>query len=254
MEHATACSSGRLGASAPLRPCRPSAQQLFLAGRRHARQERPQTAVQSAMGIGFHQQSSGLVLPSQQLEAGPDYGLSVKQMQVLGLTNDGSFATARLPEVKAVSASAARLLLPACSVLLAACGTCVCQQAAKSPAHNGPAWESVSVPAVELFLHHMRCRQTGRPLWRSPSAASVQQKLQQRPLCCSCWPASAVTPDAASLPSFAHMPVPPWLPPCRSCGPPPGLGLSPSFRTSPLHQPTATTLRSCLQEALRAYC
>lgn len=101
MEHATACSSGRLGASAPLRPCRPSAQQLFLAGRRHARQERPQTAVQSAMGIGFHQQSSGLVLPSQQLEAGPDYGLSVKQMQVLGLTNDGSFATARLPEVKA---------------------------------------------------------------------------------------------------------------------------------------------------------
>lgn len=106
MEHATACSSGRLGASAALRPCRPSAQQLFLAGRRHARQQRSQAVVQSSLGIGFHQQSSGLVLPSQQLETGPDYGLSVKQMQVLGLTSDGSFATARLPEVKAVSASA----------------------------------------------------------------------------------------------------------------------------------------------------
>lgn len=116
MEHATACSSGRLGAPAPLRPCRPSAQQLFLAGRRYARQERSQAVVQSSMGIGFHQQSSGLVLPNQQLETGPDYGLSVKQMQVLGLTNDGSFATARLPEVKAVSAgqpAECRMLVPA---------------------------------------------------------------------------------------------------------------------------------------------
>lgn len=85
-----------------LRPAaRPSSAALLLASRRQARSARRQQAALASMGLGFHpepvQRSQELLLPDT-----PDYGLSVKQMQVLGLTNDGSFATAR-PEVKAVS-------------------------------------------------------------------------------------------------------------------------------------------------------
>jgi hypothetical protein len=54
------------------------------------------------MGIGFKTGREGLSLPSDNdlLVPGPDYGLSVKQMQVLGLTND---AMTKIPEIKAVS-------------------------------------------------------------------------------------------------------------------------------------------------------
>ena len=54
------------------------------------------------MGIGFKTGREGLSLPSDNdlLLPGPDYGLSVKQMQVLGLTND---AMTKIPEIKAVS-------------------------------------------------------------------------------------------------------------------------------------------------------
>jgi hypothetical protein len=54
------------------------------------------------MGIGFKTGREGLSPPSDNdlLVPGPDYGLSVKQMQVLGLTND---AMTKIPEIKAVS-------------------------------------------------------------------------------------------------------------------------------------------------------
>lgn len=54
------------------------------------------------MGIGFKTGREGLSLPSDNdlLVPCPDYGLSVKQMQVLGLTND---AMTKIPEIKAVS-------------------------------------------------------------------------------------------------------------------------------------------------------
>ena len=103
---AAACTSGRPAVS--LRSCRPS-EQAFLASRRQQRAVRRQQAALAGMGISFTEDfdhlrappSPELVLPGQ------DYGLSVKQMQVLGLTsNDTSFA-ARLPEVRAVSAAAA---------------------------------------------------------------------------------------------------------------------------------------------------
>jgi hypothetical protein len=67
--------------------------------RRMERAQRRQQAAMASMGIGFHDlhaPSKELVLPD-----GPDYGLSVKQMQVLGLTSDNSFS-AKLPEVRAV--------------------------------------------------------------------------------------------------------------------------------------------------------
>lgn len=49
----------------------------------------------------------------------PDYGLSVKQMQVLGLTNDAAAYAARLPEVRAVSVARPR---SAVGRLCAGCG------------------------------------------------------------------------------------------------------------------------------------
>ncbi|KAI3423992.1 hypothetical protein D9Q98_009825 [Chlorella vulgaris] len=54
------------------------------------------------MGIGFHDLSAPPAPAGDLLLPGPDYGLSVKQMQVLGLTRDASFG-ARLPEVRAES-------------------------------------------------------------------------------------------------------------------------------------------------------
>lgn len=54
------------------------------------------------MGIGFtHDLDSGLAVPSKTvLEAKPDFGLTAKQMQILGLSNDGM---TKLPQVDAVS-------------------------------------------------------------------------------------------------------------------------------------------------------
>lgn len=85
--------------------------------RRPARAQRRQQAAMASMGIGFHD----LHTPSQQLVLpdGPDYGLSVKQMQVLGLTSDNSFG-AKLPEVRAVRRQGVGILMrrvrPAASV------------------------------------------------------------------------------------------------------------------------------------------
>jgi hypothetical protein len=67
------------------------------------------------MGIGFHDLSAPPAPAGDLLLPGPDYGLSVKQMQVLGLTRDASFG-ARLPEVRAVSE---RAVVPSAS-------SCVC--------------------------------------------------------------------------------------------------------------------------------
>lgn len=124
---ATACTSGRLGASAaPLRACRPSAQ-LFLASRRQQRQLRRQQAAMASMGISFTEDYDHLRVPSspELVLPGHDYGLSVKQMQVLGLTNDNSFA-AQLPEVKAVRAAAG---LPAAAASrLGHCSSCASQE------------------------------------------------------------------------------------------------------------------------------
>ena len=71
-----------------------------LAGRQQTRRGRAQHQPCTAgMGIGFTEEypaagpASGLVVPS------PEYGLTVKQMQVLGLTNDGM---TKLPAVSAV--------------------------------------------------------------------------------------------------------------------------------------------------------
>jgi hypothetical protein len=97
--------SGRLsGAQQVFRASKPSTQQLLATGsRRNARAERRQQTAVASMGIGFHDvhspPSGELLLPDS-----PDYGLTVKQMQVLGLTNADSFAS-KLPEVKAVSAA-----------------------------------------------------------------------------------------------------------------------------------------------------
>lgn len=96
---ATACFSGRTAlapAPAQCRSHRPAARPL-------PRRARGALRVAAAMGIGFHG-DSGLAAPQQDLwlPEQPDYGLTVKQMQVLGLTNDGSWA-AKMPEVKAVS-------------------------------------------------------------------------------------------------------------------------------------------------------
>ena len=125
---AAACSSGRMGGSQQLsRPCRPSAQ-LFRSGRRQARVARRQQAALASMGIGF---TSDLATPPSGellLPGGPDYGLSVKQMQVLGLTHDASFG-AKLPEVRAVSEAggvAGVLQRPARAATWACCDCCRC--------------------------------------------------------------------------------------------------------------------------------
>lgn len=64
------------------------------------RQER--LACSSSMGIGFTQDdSSHLVTPSKELvTTNAEFGLTAKQMQMLGLTNDSWM---NLPEIDAVS-------------------------------------------------------------------------------------------------------------------------------------------------------
>jgi hypothetical protein len=124
---AAACTSGRPASS--LRSCRPS-EQVFLASQRQQRAVRRQQAALAGMGISFTEDFDHLrAPPSPELVLpGHDYGLSVKQMQVLGLTsNDTSFA-ARLPEVRAVSAFRRRrpllfclLLLPQLKLMLGRC-------------------------------------------------------------------------------------------------------------------------------------
>ena len=56
----------------------------------------------SGMGIGFtHSEISGLAVPSRaRVEPNPEFGLTAKQMQVLGMGNE---AMTKLPEVEAVS-------------------------------------------------------------------------------------------------------------------------------------------------------
>ncbi|PRW32599.1 ATP-dependent Clp protease proteolytic subunit-related chloroplastic [Chlorella sorokiniana] len=105
---AAACTSGRLGAGAALahRCQRPSAQAALATARQLRRARRGAQAVVASMGLGFHvgqPAPSGLVAPQepQLLLPEHDYGLSVKQMQVLGLGNDATGFGARLPEVKA---------------------------------------------------------------------------------------------------------------------------------------------------------
>ena len=99
MSHA--CTSGRLGfpAGAAI-VSRPSERSLLMARRQHKMERRQQGCV-AGMGIGFTSDNA-LAVPSQELlmPNTPDYGLSAKQMQVLGLTNQP--IGARLPEVDAV--------------------------------------------------------------------------------------------------------------------------------------------------------
>eukprot|EP00887_Chlorella_sp_A99_P005091 scaffold25.g5091.t1 len=94
--------SGRTvhGLQASVRPPRPSLQ--FRAGKRQARAARQR--IEASMGIGFVEQGD-LAVPSQRLEVPQhDYGLSVAQMRVLGLTNEA--VAARLPAVRAESLTA----------------------------------------------------------------------------------------------------------------------------------------------------
>ena len=103
---AVACTSGRPAVS--LRSCRPS-EQAFLASQRQQRATRRQQSALGGLGISFTEDYDHLrAPPSPELVLpGNDYGLSVKQMQVLGLTNNDNSFAARLPEVRAVSAAAA---------------------------------------------------------------------------------------------------------------------------------------------------
>ena len=65
------------------------------------RVQRRQQVCRASMGIGFHEHSSGLAVPSKALlDAEAEYGLTVSQMRVLGLTNE---AMTKLPSVEAVS-------------------------------------------------------------------------------------------------------------------------------------------------------
>lgn len=73
-------------------------------GKSQLRAVRRSQVCTASMGIGFTQESSGLALPSKRLlETSPEYGLTAKQMQVLGLSNE---AMTKLPEVEAVSGHA----------------------------------------------------------------------------------------------------------------------------------------------------
>lgn len=60
---------------------------------------RTEVCCSASMGIGFKTGHEGLAVPSKELVV-PEYGLSLDQMRILGLTNDTSFM--KLPEVKAV--------------------------------------------------------------------------------------------------------------------------------------------------------
>lgn len=69
------------------------------------RVQRRQQVCRASMGIGFTEDSStGLVLPKDSnpmREYEPEYGLSVGQMKVLGLSSNDTMN--KLPEVEAVS-------------------------------------------------------------------------------------------------------------------------------------------------------
>jgi hypothetical protein len=69
------------------------------------RVQRRQQVCRASMGIGFTQDSStGLVLPKHanpMKEYEPEYGLTVGQMKVLGLSSNDTMN--KLPEVEAVS-------------------------------------------------------------------------------------------------------------------------------------------------------
>lgn len=68
------------------------------------RVQRRQQVCRAAMGIGFTEDSSGLALPSKSLvDVQPEYGLTVSQMRVLGLSNE---AMTKLPTVEASALSA----------------------------------------------------------------------------------------------------------------------------------------------------
>ena len=99
-----ACTSGRQAPSMQQSSgMHSSCSQLFGRPRRSQRQgsRGVQRLVAAGMGIGFTQPDfrveSELLVPES-----PDYGLSVKQMQVLGLTSE---AWTKVPEVSAVSGS-----------------------------------------------------------------------------------------------------------------------------------------------------
>ena len=146
VQAAAACTSGRLHQAggqqqAMLRQAgRPSAQQQLLATRHQRRAARGAEATMASMGLGFHhglgqqqQQDSGLLVPDSDLVLpGHDYGLSVKQMQVLGLTNDATSFGAKLPEVRAVSAGSLWVcVLPCCCCFGFCCArTAVCPPSA----------------------------------------------------------------------------------------------------------------------------
>jgi hypothetical protein len=69
--------------------------------RRQQRRMKEQRRCMAAMGIGFTVDSdSGLALPEKKNVVSAEYGLTIKQMQVLGLTNDDG---ARPPPIEAVS-------------------------------------------------------------------------------------------------------------------------------------------------------
>ena len=92
-----ASTSGRLGLATHLG----GKTNVLLPARRQTREQRQ--LCRAGMGIGFHPQDSGLVLPPSfkaELEVQPEFGLTVAQMRVLGLSNE---AMAKLPTVEAVS-------------------------------------------------------------------------------------------------------------------------------------------------------
>lgn len=65
------------------------------------RSQRRQQVCRASMGIGFTEDTSGLAVPSKALvDVQPEYGLTVSQMRVLGLSNE---AMTKLPTVEAVS-------------------------------------------------------------------------------------------------------------------------------------------------------
>jgi hypothetical protein len=95
--------SGRLAQSTGLCSEKYSARTLLQSKALH-RVQRRQQVCRASMGIGFTQDSStGLVLPKHanpMKEYEPEYGLTVGQMKVLGLSSNDTMN--KLPEVEAV--------------------------------------------------------------------------------------------------------------------------------------------------------
>lgn len=100
MEGSLGCAPTTSGRMAPLRAPRPACSAF---SRRARQQRRQQHAVAASMGIGFTEDfEPQLATPSRELVLpdSPEFGLTAKQMGLLGLTNT---SMAQLPEVKAVS-------------------------------------------------------------------------------------------------------------------------------------------------------